>query len=804
MAKIIDKIFLKDNSGVEQEYPLGADSSNVTYSEGVSIRTKVDTVGVSIDNHKNAGISNQAGIHGFRYYQQQLQVHNNTTDEWETVTVTTETDVKVGDVVGPTLTADNTKISLSWTDPADNPQAIWFGTKVVRKQDSAPTDPTDGVVVVNSTIRDEFSSTPFVDTTAQTGKIYYYRFFPYKVVEGRNVYTNGTALSGSIVLGVIEHVPSPVTSHYEYDGTVKTPEQNYYDETMMTRTGELSGSEAKVYVVNFTPKVGYTWSDGGREEKTVNWSIGVQPLAIPTLYGDGEIVYPDKIQGTSDLYGFDSNTMRIVSGSENIGSLKEPGQYSFTLGIIDKINYAQTDGTTEDKTYQQNVIPRAILNLPTVQGTEQVYDGDSHSPMILSFGITFMVRLDEVTIRTTDWTDVTGGDSQTEAGDYLINFALKSKTQGYIQDDNTLNDKAVAWHIFKAENPSGVSSNSVTLDEEHTNVRVNLTDLQGTCNIYSNNPDIATVDYTPGKQFFNIKQNGPDYVKGSTVVFVNIAGGNNYKDKQIIVNVTADFNGLGLQATSPDTLISSMINRYYTGELSLSDIESVQSVGDVRQANTTNHAKFKVASHTAPMVFTGTEIETNVTIPEMTTVKQVILDFNHDRLKDPVRLGSVVLETSLVTIQMVGTISNSSTPTVQGQGNMPLKQSTNNLNDDYLNTIFYNVCGFKNLIREVMNDFQDGTSVVTVNNKIFLASTTEIMGTPGGGFEGTTYDYFNTESNVPKKEGWEGLGNYAQYQTRTRSSSDVNNYGAVIHSDPLREDSVLLTNSNSISPICAL
>ena len=73
---------------------------------------------------------------------------------------------------------------ITWTDPDDvvingGIAATWAGTKVIRKEGSAPTSPTDGIEVVNETTRNQYQNTPVIDTGLTNGVTYYYGIFPY-------------------------------------------------------------------------------------------------------------------------------------------------------------------------------------------------------------------------------------------------------------------------------------------------------------------------------------------------------------------------------------------------------------------------------------------------------------------------------------------------------------------------------------------------------------------------------------------------------------------------------------------------
>ena len=82
-----------------------------------------------------------------------------------------------------------------WTDPDDRylddvKIAEWQGTKIVRKEGSYPVYDDDGVLVVDNTIRNQYSDNGYTDVGLTNDETYYYMAFPYTedaiTVDGAN------------------------------------------------------------------------------------------------------------------------------------------------------------------------------------------------------------------------------------------------------------------------------------------------------------------------------------------------------------------------------------------------------------------------------------------------------------------------------------------------------------------------------------------------------------------------------------------------------------------------------------------
>ena len=186
--------------------------------------------------------------------------------------------IALPDVSGATATSHKTTVSLIWTDPSDvvieeQTVAAWKGTLVVKKAGSAPEDRNDGTVLINSTTRNAYSSTPLTDNNVEYGITYYYRFFPYTT---QNLYTDGSSVSAVPAREVISSIPTQKDS-ITYDGTEKdVSDESYwigYDSDELTIGGDTTGTNADTYTVSFTPNADYQWSDGTRVAKETTWII---------------------------------------------------------------------------------------------------------------------------------------------------------------------------------------------------------------------------------------------------------------------------------------------------------------------------------------------------------------------------------------------------------------------------------------------------------------------------------------------------------------------------------------------------
>ncbi|MFR3238503.1 MAG: DUF6273 domain-containing protein [Acutalibacter sp.] len=100
----------------------------------------------------------------------------------------------------------NGQVTLTWTDPPNATSepsgqtiATWAYTLIVRKEGSQPTGPSDGALVVKSSVRDQYKTSGFVDTGLTNDTLYYYGAFAYnsdKVVS-QGAFVSATPQAGT-------------------------------------------------------------------------------------------------------------------------------------------------------------------------------------------------------------------------------------------------------------------------------------------------------------------------------------------------------------------------------------------------------------------------------------------------------------------------------------------------------------------------------------------------------------------------------------------------------------------------------
>lgn len=144
------------------------------------IAQEVADLSTTVDDHLNQSVSDVDGVHGIRYSDGKLQVNNDGT--WE--------DASSGggmpplNVSGLSCSVGNQVLTISWSDPSDTTiegqtLVTWKGTKLVMSETGLPTKPTDGTLLVDNTVRDQYKTNGYTITGLINDKTYYFALFPY-------------------------------------------------------------------------------------------------------------------------------------------------------------------------------------------------------------------------------------------------------------------------------------------------------------------------------------------------------------------------------------------------------------------------------------------------------------------------------------------------------------------------------------------------------------------------------------------------------------------------------------------------
>ena len=152
--------------------------TQIVTTDSVSASVVNAKIVVPANNHINTGVS--AGeAHGLRVnaVTKSLEYYDGT--KWHIVA----NGLPVGNVANFTASVGDTKITLNWGDSTDLivggvTIATWAKTKIMRKVGSYPANENDGVLVIESGVRDQYKTTGYEDIGLINGTQYYYMAFP--------------------------------------------------------------------------------------------------------------------------------------------------------------------------------------------------------------------------------------------------------------------------------------------------------------------------------------------------------------------------------------------------------------------------------------------------------------------------------------------------------------------------------------------------------------------------------------------------------------------------------------------------
>ena len=160
---------------------------------------QMETVQNTINTHKLEGVYGEVGVHGFRYFNDELQVQN---DEGEWVDIETGGGgISPSNVISPKVKVGNGKLTILWSDPGNTvvegqTLCTWKGTKLIQKVGAYPENAKDGVQLVDNQVLDTYKTNGFEINNLTNGTTYYFALFPYSDTGAVNISTENR-LSGT-------------------------------------------------------------------------------------------------------------------------------------------------------------------------------------------------------------------------------------------------------------------------------------------------------------------------------------------------------------------------------------------------------------------------------------------------------------------------------------------------------------------------------------------------------------------------------------------------------------------------------
>lgn len=194
-ADIIDEELAKKATSTQFGRVKLSDSSAVTDSDGLALAATEKNASIEgtlaneIREHIKEMACGETGVHGIRYFNEQLQVKN---DEGEWVEIETG-----GGGIAPNNVSDlkikigNQKLTIFWSDPGNTvvegqTLCTWKGTKLVQKAGSYPESVKDGTIICDNQTLDAFKTTGYEINNLVNGQVYYFALFPYSDTKAVN------------------------------------------------------------------------------------------------------------------------------------------------------------------------------------------------------------------------------------------------------------------------------------------------------------------------------------------------------------------------------------------------------------------------------------------------------------------------------------------------------------------------------------------------------------------------------------------------------------------------------------------
>lgn len=389
-----------------------------------------------------------------------------------------------------------------------------------------------------------------------------------------------------------------------------------------------------------------------------------------------------------------------------------------------------------------------IQNVPSQSGT-LTYDGTSQSPSWSNYNSNIMT--------------IGGETSGTNAGTYTATF---TPAVGYCWDDYSTGPKSVTWSIGQAVGAVTLSKVSVTLNTSTLLDTITASNATGTLSVASSDTSVATASISGS----TITINSVNNTTGSATITVSVAasGDGNYTAATKTISVSAQFKPIVKPwATATDAELAEIIQAYYDGVLTRSDIEAVWSIGDERSVS------LSAMQHMPQTTIYPDHVAQ--------TIKMVIMNFGGKKLSS---------DHATDVLAIIGQKNGLANGTTKEDGGLNSARTNYGgwdscdrrtwCNETYRAAI---PTDFRALFKQFDNKSNAGnksTTIITSSDYFALAARVEVDGTTTAIYvdEGTQFDYYKTAANRIKYIGENG-GAEDFWWTRTAYSVNTDNFHAV-------------------------
>ena len=265
-----------------------------------------------------------------------------------------------------------------------------------------------------------------------------------------NLSTSNVSSGGTYNLYAVwlYEVPQPTlaTSSYQFTNAPISVQVNNYDSTTMTQGGTTSATARGSYTVTYTLKSGYCWSGGSTSVVSLNWSITVRTVAIPTV--SGSFTY----NGASHNATIGNTTDSSYYTQGGTTSAINAGTYTVTFTLPNTTDYQWSNGQTAPQSGTWT-IERAKLTIPTLNANP-TFQGTSVSvsPTLNNYNSSLMTLSGD-----------TSATSVKTNGTYTITISLTQTAKiNYQWSGGGTEDIPLSWNVL----PKNLSGATITLPQD--------------------------------------------------------------------------------------------------------------------------------------------------------------------------------------------------------------------------------------------------------------------------------------------------------------------------------------------------